>query len=375
VLIADYGDCVCNNAAECPAIGEVPINNHGNCSECDVGTPCKANPDVEGGKALFQFASEDVVIDDLSVREFFEGILVEGQDTTIDNVVFDGNCDDGLTNGADTAGTIVRDSTFLNSPDKSVTEDGDLNDFLSPNSADRRFYNTHYENVDWIDSATPIRVADTSRTGRYRFVDSTMAGTAIGVGSAATYTCSGPKFSGAAYVLADNLTVTRCVEGMFIAGEMEARIQDSTFSSNQKRGVAVVTKAKAVLNNCDIENNGTRPSGVVAGDSPDGNGGVSRRGNVVPKTGVDLGGGNLTFRPASVAPGSSVGWNDVCPNSHPASSNSIGVDNEGASGADETVKANKNCWCNSPGVANQKLGLVTHELPKADNATGCGPQL
>jgi hypothetical protein len=363
----------------------VPYNNQGNCGACPPLTACSDTPNVDGGDALFIFGvnSSGVVVHDLAISEFWDGIHTNGLNATIDAVTFDGNCDDGFSGDSLAVGTLVRNSSFLNAPDKCVQENGESQNLppKSSNSNLRGYYNTTYENVDWMDCHQPLRISSQTIDGRIRLLNSRITGSNVG----GTFTCDRVALSGSGYAqIASDSKVTNCAQGVILAGTMEANIVDSSFVENQDRGVATTRDAKVIVNHSLLKDNGKKPGGSDALASSGGNAGVSRRDledcSIDPQTGlpnpnkctpsvhalVDLGGGNLVFLDGPSAP--SGGLNKFKANRVPGARKA--VDNSKGTVEGVTVPASTNCWDdNTPN--DEIVGPVTTSGWLDMNAAAC----
>ena len=306
-----------------PACFDVPIDPE----DC-VGTQAPDGscdcPNVNGMPHFLNLAGDDMVLRNIGLRYFFDGVLVTGNNVTVESVTFDRVCDDAFANGTTAVGTVFRSLTASNGCDKCSQNDGDL-DLLSDDPLAREYYSARFEDVDFIDCGQPLRMTS---GGRFRIDRARILGTQ----PSGLFACQGPRFTtaivGALAVHIRDSEVDGCSRGIRVGQDAEVSIARTSITNSKQVALRVSGDAHVRLWDSVIADNGGTTS------SEEGLGGVA----ILDKGKVDLGGGGAIVDGSSLpSPGRNVICNNVGPGDVPH--NVDNVTNR------RLVKAENNYWC------------------------------
>ncbi|MFP6626146.1 MAG: right-handed parallel beta-helix repeat-containing protein [Deltaproteobacteria bacterium] len=315
--------------------------------------------EIEDGSGFLKIQGDRNTISNLTVRGFFEGVMVIGTDNTLDGMTFDAQCDDSVTTGykydaGRGVGNTYSNMVVKNGCDKCTQLYGGDTSALSPGTGtcpmnNARPYSAVFDNVQLIDCSKPIR--GVMRGGNFLVKNSTITETSGAEGCHATSTLSSlttgaePPF---VIEFRDSL-IEGCVTGILISGNTQAIFNGNTIRNNDKVGVMIRKSGIASFENNTIQNNG----GQVGASGKPGYGGVA----IDPVSSgespqVDLGGGEIVIGGVTR---SSAGGNTLCDNyDHTgAGSGNLQIDN-GYGGP--SVSALYNDWCGqTPAVRGSVL--------------------
>ena len=349
-----YPEGACKAFAE--LLGGEYVTSHG-CTE------------VEDGGGFVRLKGTGNTIRNLGIRHFFEGVQITGSFNTIENVTFDGLCDDGMTSGFKTdagrgIGNRVINSVFMNGCDKCTQFYGGDLASLSPTGAGTLTcpapveWSAEYDGVQWIDCAKPMRATAGGRVMVRNSVVTTSGASEHGGCLVSALSGGATEFvqglsSGPFVIYFDNTKIAGCTIGLQIGGAVNAILKDSTISSNEQVGILIRKDAQLVLRsgNSIVFNGGQSPP-----SSKQGYGGVA----VYPTSSsftpvAALGGQSIEVPefpniPAKEYEASSELKNKLCDNrNHTNDPKDLQVDNQYGAGP---VYAQGVDWCGkTPAVA------------------------
>lgn len=300
-----------------------------------VGQACQVdlNPDLtcdcpsaEGGTIFMSLNGNDQAVRNLTVRWFFDGIHTTGYRNKVENVTFDRICDEAFGNYGG-AGNVFEGNSASLGCNKCEQNYGNVA-VTNPNPLHPEHYNSISRDNQFTDCFQPIRV---NEGGRYLVEYDDILGTQ----PTGIFTCLGPRFDGnisnghQQFLKMIGSSLEGCINGLRIAGSVEAELAGNTFTNNGNRGVRVFNAAKVSMrDNFVLTNGGNTPGGDNLGVA-----GVV----VVDSAVVDLGGGSLTIDGDVI---SSPGRNTICGNV-----NSVEAPREVQNFTAVEMKAENNWWC------------------------------
>lgn len=255
--------------------------------------PLGACPDVNsGGERFLELSGDKQKLKDLTVRGFFEGVHLNGEDIELSGIVFDRQCDDSVSNQGGGVGGLVRDSVIQKGCDKCVQDNA--GPAISGCQGTKCFHVT-YSGVDFL--GCDIVARTTTPSTKLHFVDVTVDD----IDDTVSFRCDeGIDLSGVGtHVEFDNLDMDNCYRGLQLGGSGTTyEIRDSVIDytdtdsdgpedDNNRVGITAFGSATVDVERTVITNHGkccgtgTSLRGGVAvsssaevnllGDDPDGN--------------------------------------------------------------------------------------------------------
>ncbi len=288
---------------------------------------------MDDGTGFLRLEGDGIVVRNLTVRHFYEGIHSAGVGNTVERMLFSDMCDDALTNRDEGVGTLFRNVEVDNGCDKCIQHAGNVSLITETDPASNDYYNAVMEDVILVDCKKPIRLA---AGGRFM-----IRGLDVKEGQS-SYDCDTVEFTVSAsdalvnplYVYLEDSSIEGCAAGLKIGGSAEAVLLRNTIIGNDRRGVLLKRNVRVSLAaNIITGNGGTTSSelgfgGVAVSTSDSGDD---------PR--VDLGGGSLAIDGRTI---SSPGYNTLCSNTD-AAGNLRDIDNRGPN----EIKAELNWWCDT----------------------------
>ncbi|MFP6609413.1 MAG: hypothetical protein VCB80_04375, partial [Deltaproteobacteria bacterium] len=257
-----YPEGACKAFAE--GLGGEYVTSHG-CTE------------VEDGAGFLRLKGTGNTIRNLAVSHFFEGVQITGSFNTIENMTFDGLCDDAMTSGFKTdagrgIGNRIIGSVFKNGCDKCTQFYGGDLDFLSPTGGGTATcpapveWSVEYDGVQWVDCAKPMRATAGGRVSIRNSVVTTTGTEGHGGCLVSALSGGSTEFvqgeSGGPFVIEfDNTKIAGCTIGLQLGGAVNAVLKNTTVSSNEQVGILLRKDAQLVLKNRNqiIFNGGVAP--------------------------------------------------------------------------------------------------------------------
>ncbi len=261
-LLHEHEEGACKAFAE--SLGGSYVTSHG-CTE------------VEDGAGFLRLKGNNNTIRNLTVKHFFEGVQITGSFNTIEDMTFDGLCDDALTSGFKTdagrgIGNRVISSVFKNGCDKCTQFYGGDLASLSPTGAGSITcpapieWSAEYDGVQWVDCAKPMRATAGGRVMVKNSVVTTSGESDHGGCLVSALSGGSSEFeqglsSGPFAIYFENTKIAGCTIGLQLGGAVNAVLRDTTISSNEQVGILLRKDSQLVLRsgNKIIFNGGQNP--------------------------------------------------------------------------------------------------------------------
>ncbi|MFQ5669715.1 MAG: right-handed parallel beta-helix repeat-containing protein [Acidobacteriota bacterium] len=291
-------------------------------------------PEFEGGERFVMIRGNNDTIQNLSFRNFFEGIGFNNgtSGNTIDNITCDKPGDDCFTNEWDTSGNAARNLKLSNACDKAVSLYG--RDVSKSSGFDLVLENSTFTNV--ISSFSLPGGA--SAGGRFLIRNNTFQN----VNSTSLWHCDNVSVRSTSVTTFENNLIDGCQRGLRAKQQSQLIAKNNVIINCPVRGAWLFDSSRGFFENNVFRNNGGASSSNAF------YGGIAVSGSAQ----ADLGGGSLLFDGQTLA---SQGGNLFQGNRSPSDPT---LDLENKTGA--TVKAEGNCWGDAD-PSDQVEGLVDYQ--------------
>lgn len=197
-----------------------------------VGGAC---PNVDAGQRFLKLSGDYLTVAGLTIRGFFDGIHMGGEDGTVRDCILQRQCDDSITNVENEGrGSIVQDTTIKEHCDKGTQDYA--GPAISGSCSGRSCWHIAYQTVMFQGCKLPLRATD---DGTYIKVSNATI-SSLGTGTSnADYWCQESKLDGADVVsLLEDSVVDSCESSMVYGGARSQHdVEDSLITDASQRGL------------------------------------------------------------------------------------------------------------------------------------------